>query len=299
MESICNRTRVDKILLFVNARDEPNMKEWVAHHLLIGFDYIFIYDHKSIIPLEGQFNNFNKNGDKVFVKRCELNGPVKDFFITRAAETAKSINADWMLYLDADEFFVINTDKINNVKELLKMYPNADSVSFNWLMFGSNGHIKEPEGLIIDNYTKSQLKLCDHIKTFIRPSQFLKKNAHRCDIKNPIKMFHGNKTRLITRSEILINNSRLFDNPIEYYNSIAYIAHYYVQSKETWIRRKLTLPRDDNGQIRPQNQTILNKELSLHYDMHSDLNDIENLNVKNKYSENIKRYLQSIDLLDK
>ena len=72
-----------------------------------------------------------------------------------------------------------------------------------------------------------------------------------------------------------------------------------MQSKETWIRRKLTLPRDDNGQIRPQNQTILNKELSLHYDMHSDLNDIENLNVKNKYSENIKRYLQSIDLLDK
>jgi hypothetical protein len=293
---IYDRTCVDKIVLFVNARDEPNMKEWVAHHLLIGFDYIFICDHKSKIPLQGQFNNFNKNGDRVFVTRSELNGPIKELFITRAVETAKKFNANWMLYLDADEFFVINTDKINNVKELLKMYPNADSVSFNWLMFGSNGHIKEPEGLIIDNYTKSQLKLCDHIKTFIRPSQFLKPNPHRCDIKTPSRMFHGNKTQLITRKEILHNNSVLFDNPIEYYNSIAYIAHYYVQSTESWIRRKLTLPRDDNGQIRPQNQTILNTEIIGVYDMHNDLNDVENVDVKNKYSQNIKNYLQSIDL---
>ena len=36
-----------KVALFTNARDEKHIKEWAAHHLLIGFEYIFIFDHKS------------------------------------------------------------------------------------------------------------------------------------------------------------------------------------------------------------------------------------------------------------
>ena len=31
-----------KVGLFCNARDEKNIKEWAAHHLLIGFDVIII-----------------------------------------------------------------------------------------------------------------------------------------------------------------------------------------------------------------------------------------------------------------
>jgi hypothetical protein len=268
------------------------MYEWVAHHLLLGFDSIFIYDHKSIIPLQGQFDNFNKNGVKVFVKRCELDGPIKCELITRAVSTAQNINSDWMIYLDADEFLVINSDKINNVKDLLNLYPEADSVSFNWLMFGSNGHDKEPEGFIIDNYTKCELKLCNHMKSFFRPSQFLKSNPHRCDIKNERRSFHGSK-------KIIPNDRVIFDNPIEYYKSIAYFAHYYVQSKETWLRRKLTLPRDDNGNLRDKTLTIMNTPISDDYNMHNDYCDVENLSIKNKYSNNIKKYLKSIGLFDK
>jgi hypothetical protein len=156
-------------------------------------------------------------------------------------------------------------------------------------MFGSNGHIKEPSGLIIDNYTKSQLKLWDHIKTFFRPSQFLKANAHKSNVKNPNRAVHGNKKPIKF-------NDVTFDNPIEYFKSIAYFAHYYVQSKESWIRRKLTLPRDDNGNLRNKNLTILNTPIHANYNMHNDFCDVENLSVKEKYSENIKNYLQTIGL---
>jgi hypothetical protein len=49
--SSLKRKIVGKTMLFTNARDEKNMKEWVAHHLLLGFDLIYIFDHKSKIPL--------------------------------------------------------------------------------------------------------------------------------------------------------------------------------------------------------------------------------------------------------
>ena len=39
------------VALFTNARNEKHIKEWVAHHLLIGFELIVIFDHKSIKPL--------------------------------------------------------------------------------------------------------------------------------------------------------------------------------------------------------------------------------------------------------
>ena len=38
--------------------------------------------------------------------------------------------------------------------------------------------------------------------------------------------------------------------PIPYYNSPAYIAHYIYQSEETYVERKLNLPRDDDGTYR-------------------------------------------------
>jgi hypothetical protein len=276
-----------KVVLFTNARDEKNMHEWVAHHLLLGFDEIYIVDHKSIIPLEGQFDNFNKDVKKVFVKRCEKEGAIKDFLICRAAEQAQVAKADWMLYLDADEFFVINLEHITNVKDLLKNYNFADSVSFNWLLFGSNYHINEPKGFIIDNYTRSILKFTDHLKTFIRPQEFCAPNAHRSDVKNMSRAYHGSGVCLGTIYPPYLDN-RHFINNIEYYNSIAYIAHYLFQSEETFIKRKILLPRDDWGVHRTQEETRLGN------DFHSKYNDIENFSVKNKYSENIHKYLESI-----
>ena len=39
------RTKKKQFVLFTNARDESNLKEWCAHHLLLGFDCIYIFDH--------------------------------------------------------------------------------------------------------------------------------------------------------------------------------------------------------------------------------------------------------------
>jgi hypothetical protein len=273
----------EKIVLFMNARDEKNLKEWVDHHILLGFDEIHIYDHKSIVHLAGQFDDFNKNGMKVYVTRFEKDGGIKVHLMEEAVKKAKLINAEWMLYLDADEFFVINSDNISNVKDLMKTYKDYHQVSFSWLMFGSNAHDKEPEGFIIDNYTKSQLLLCNHIKSFLRPEQFVSANMHKYTIIDETKAIHSN-------GRILHKNSVLFDNPINYFDSNAYVAHYYVQSKETYLRRKLTLPRDDNG---TQGDKANRQEFySLEY-----LNEVENCSVKNKYSEKIREYLLSISEL--
>ena len=289
-------SKENKVILFTNARDEKNIKEWIAHHLLLGFDLIYIFDHKSQIPLKGQFQNFNKDSQKVYVSRCELNGSIKDILIKKAAIIGTILNVDWILYLDADEFLVINDDNIKSVKELLSYYNNADSISCNWLLFGTNYHIKEPNGLIIDNYTRSEATLNDHIKTFIRPTKFKFPNAHRPDIKNPDKAYHINGIQLNKVFPVFKGNKHYINNII-FEKSKVFIAHYYVQSQETYYNRKIKLPRDDFGSFRSPTETLLGIPITNSYNIHSEFNEKVNTLVKDKYSIKIKEYLNEINEL--
>jgi hypothetical protein len=51
---------VKNVAVFCNARDEKHIREWAAHHLLIGFNRIIIFDHNSKVPLSTVFQNFDK-----------------------------------------------------------------------------------------------------------------------------------------------------------------------------------------------------------------------------------------------
>ena len=264
------RNCLEKVILFTNARDEKNIKEWVAHHLLLGFSKIYIFDHKSKIPLKETLSPF-KN---VVVERIEDDGPIKLPLMLKAAKISTIANADWILYLDADEFLVLNA--FDNVKQLLKQYLFADSVGVNWLMFGTNNHKKEPQnGLLIENYTRSDLKLNRHVKTFVRPSRVINAlTPHYFVVSEPARMVSINMKPMF--------ESKSFNNwEIEYYKCAAFVGHYLYQSEETYINRKILLPRDDNAQTRQVEENI-----------HEKHNSTENVLVKNKYSERINRLLE-------
>jgi hypothetical protein len=63
----------------------------------------------------------------------------------------------------------------------------------------------------------------------------------------------------------------------------AYIAHYLNQSEETYIRRNVNLPSDDTGIFRSNDVK----------NIHNNSNSHENLFPKNKYSEIVKKFLES------
>ena len=169
---ITNSRRCDNnsVILFTNARDEPNIAEWVAHHLLLGFDKIVVFDHLSKIPIKSNIGtNFNGRLDII---RVEGNGNIKLNLMERAIDIASNGNHSWMLYLDADEF--LNLNKFTGVKQFLEVFKEADAIGINWLMFGTSGHKSQPKGLITENFVRSELRLDKHVKSFVRPSAAVK-----------------------------------------------------------------------------------------------------------------------------
>jgi len=259
-----------KVGLFCNARDEKNIREWAAHHLLIGFDMIIIFDHKSKIPLKNVFSNFDK---RVSIIRVELpDGNIKIPLMNKATNIARRLNLDWFIYLDADEFLILN-DSFKGVKHFLNTYSYGDSVAVNWLMFGSNHHIKDPSGLLLENYERSSQYLNDHVKSFVRPN-FVKfaDNPHFYHMIDPYKMIG-------TDFKTVKNPCYFHPLKLSFDNTNAYIAHYIYQSEESYLRRKIDLIADD-GSVRQNIGT----------EIHAMYNECLNIQPQ-KYVGQIKEFL--------
>jgi hypothetical protein len=266
---------VKNVALFCNARDEKHIREWAAHHLLIGFNRIIIFDHNSIVPLSTVFQNFDKRVAIIRFDTPPSQANVKIQLMNNALQIAKQMKVDWFIYLDADEFIILNNN-LTGIKDLLNRYSFADSLALNWLMFGTN-HLKtDPDGLILENYTKSDVILNDHVKSFVRPFQAQHtSNPHFYHIKN--------KSRMCALNTILSEPYYMNKKTVEYTKVPAFIAHHVNQSEETYINRKINLPRDDNGSTREKLDTD---------HLHAIYNSIENTFAKLKYANNVRRFLR-------
>jgi hypothetical protein len=251
------------VYIFTNARDEPNIAEWVAHHINLGFDKIYVFDHLSIEPISSKIKT-DFDG-KLNLIQTKGEGNIKLNLMRDAVNICKKNNVSWMLYLDADEFLCLNNH--TNIKDYLKHFSHADSIGINWLMFGNSGHINQPKGLLTENFTRSELKLNKHVKSFVRPSCVKNiVNPHFYSIINTSRCYTCNGTKM--------KMGPFNTQPLPFMNSAAYIAHYYIQSEEEYIRRKGRNMDDGSG-------TKLGLDVNIMY------NNISNIEVKNKYSQSI------------
>ena len=92
---------VKNVALFCNARDEKHIREWAAHHLLIGFNRIIIFDHNSIVPLSTVFQNFDKRVAIIRYDTPPSQANIKVHLMNNALHIAKQMKVDWFIYLDA------------------------------------------------------------------------------------------------------------------------------------------------------------------------------------------------------
>lgn len=267
------------VVLFTNARDEPCIKEWCAHHLLLGFDCIYVFDHLSVNPLENVLYNFDSRVNTIRLttdaSKYTTGNNFKSDCIKLAIDISRINGSKWFLYLDCDEFLVLNN--YATVKDFLNSYPNADTIAINWLMFGSNYHKNRQTG-IIDNYTRSELMVDQHIKTFARPDKISMNIG-----PHTYKVLDENRRYGINHTSIKGNNGPFVITNLEYYNVDAYIAHYVYQSEEDFMLRKGGRARDDNA------NNIFDKSfLNI---LHQHHNNHINTSIRDKYLFKIVNFL--------
>lgn len=268
------RTDNYSVILFTNARDEPNIAEWISHHLLLGFDKIVVFDHLSSIPIASLIKT-DFNG-RLKIIRVDGTGNIKINLMRDALNISNKGNYSWMLYLDADEF--LNLNKCSNIKQFLEVFKEADAVGINWLMFGTSGHNEQPKGLLTENFIRSEIRLNSHVKSFVRPSCVLSvTNPHYYNINNRSRYYSGNGTKM--------KMGPFNSQPIPFMKAPAYIAHYYTQSEQEHIRRKTRIL--DDGSV---------NKVANYPEVHKTYNNVANNQLQNKYSQKTKDFLKKYNI---
>ena len=130
----------------------PYIIEWLAFHLAVGFDQFYIYAHKTT---DGMAETLQRLSRKYPIQVFALDANDWPQIIAyNHAWTHFGNKEEWMAFIDGDEFlFPTKTDSIG---EALAGYKDQklSALGVYWKCYGSNGHIDEPTGMLLENYPR-------------------------------------------------------------------------------------------------------------------------------------------------
>lgn len=194
------------------------LHEWIAFHSLVGFDCFYIYLHKCTDNSYQIVNELSKIYDiKTKIVADNVNKPQLWSYADCFRENFESFN--WVAFLDGDEFLFNRNGQ--NINEVLAEFTDVETsaVGVYWACYGSSGHVLEPNGFLIENYTHradESFAGNSHIKSIVRsdsPEMFgvlndshyfkTRLGTHDTNLK---KILHGDTMRPPVYDKIVINH---------------------------------------------------------------------------------------------
>lgn len=140
-----------RALLVATVKNEgPNILEWVAHHLLCGFD-LQIYQNDSDDEISKHLRTLQSIG---FIEyfRNHFDKPEWQSKAYRRASFSDAYHAsEWCMALDGDEFLNVHVGEWT-VQDLIAACPEADGVMVNWRIFGSSHKTTLSNTLVTERY---------------------------------------------------------------------------------------------------------------------------------------------------
>jgi hypothetical protein len=213
------------------------MLEWVAYHLAIGIERIFVY------------YNDNDDGSTALLMALDQSGYIESIENSNSGQVsvqAKAIEHSlhllpelrqyrWAFYLDADEFIVSRIGPAFDVPALLARVDGRsveepiDAVMFNWKWFGSENVLERTPGLILDRFVHS--KPNPHIKCLVRLSNIISmRHLHFPIMVNPERIVGSDLRRVSNQQHHTGRFGPIYD--------IGQINHYWNKSFEEFLIKK-------------------------------------------------------------
>ena len=147
-----------------------DIAEWMAFHKVAGFDTQIIFDNRS--------DDGTAEIVKTAAARLDIryhlwphSGPDSQVLAYEAACDAYKREFDWIAFVDSDEFVVIAGGE--SVNRYLARFEDWSGIALNWAIYGSDGHVEFPQGLVLESFTRRarpDFFPARHVKSIIRPS---------------------------------------------------------------------------------------------------------------------------------
>lgn len=214
-----------------NFKDENSyLKEWLDYHIKVGVDHFYLFNQDGSEESWRILEPYQKEGIVTVHDWTKIDskyeGPT--FFFQKNknhmgythAATYYRQETEWLLKIDLDEFLFM-ADEQESIKSWLKQLDKDSirAIRVPRIDFGSNGHQKEPEGGVLENYIRREENPSNYKD--MANTDFLNDN-NRCfsSHKWAYRWFSGGK---------------IYEPDPK--NSLR-INHYYTKSKEEYFDRQ-------------------------------------------------------------
>lgn len=220
-----------KLAAVVIAKNESEyIAEWVAYHIVQGFEKIYLYDNDSTDNMKECLQPFI---DKGIVVYHQIHGTKQQGNAYTHALHNYGRECKYMAFIDCDEFLTPCKygDKITDILDrTFDKYPKAGGIAVNWCMYGSSNLEDKPEGMLIENFLwRAEIGKpgTQIIKTVVRPEYCLKW------IHPHYPVYRLGYDGIDFGGNIV----KMWENPIKEYKGLM-ICHYFTKSKNQWIKRR-------------------------------------------------------------
>ena len=152
--------------------ESPYIVEWVDYHLDLGFDHIYLYcNDDDPAPFKQQLGRFAARHRSAVTCRPYLGAGLQASMYRDALRRVR-LEAEWACFLDVDEFIVLK--RWSSIPDLITALDREkiDSLSFNWVFYGNNGHATRPDTPVLTTYTRRAKQVDCHTKHLSRVSCF-------------------------------------------------------------------------------------------------------------------------------
>ncbi|MDR2504377.1 MAG: glycosyltransferase family 92 protein [Deltaproteobacteria bacterium] len=211
------------------AKDEEFfVEEWLCYHSLLGVEHFYVYDNMSAAPLRHlpAVRRFMDQG-RLTLMEAEGHGrqmPSYDHCLRVYGPECR-----WIGFIDLDEFVYIQN--YTDLRAFMAEFEPYAGLILNWRTFSSNGHLRRPTGLVMDNYTE-RLHRPDadlHFKSLVDP-------RYAMGAKNPHTFIFAPGAYCVSENHTPIPAEESLAPPIR---RRAWINHYYYRSQQDFERKVL------------------------------------------------------------
>lgn len=150
----------------------PWILEWVAFHLLVGFNRIHVYCHRTDDGMDDTLVRLARHYPIVAHTISVDDRP--QIAAYRHAWATHGDSVDWMAFIDGDEFLF--PTRHATIGDALATFDGRElsAIGAYWCCYGSSGHVDEPSGLVMANYPRhsgADFLPNRHVKSIVRGRQ--------------------------------------------------------------------------------------------------------------------------------
>ncbi len=158
----------------IRVKDEARfLPEWLAHHLELGVEHVWVYDNNSTDGTAAAIAPFVGEGTVTVVPwpPVPASPASHGHFLARFGPSCA-----WVAFLDTDEF--LHEIEPGALAATLAT-TSAPGIGVNWRYFGSAGHEHIPDGLVTEMFDRADREPCYHVKAIARPAAVYRyRNSH-------------------------------------------------------------------------------------------------------------------------